>query len=640
MTTAMPPRRPAARAAAAAARATAARAHRRGPMTVTSSGGARFATPSRAMADAARGADATRARERAASASRDAAHRRCVVTTAIRESDARAAETDSASRKPPTPAPEPARANGETTRAGVRNTDDDAFDAPVPRKPFSLWRFIITRMILLGVVFRRALAVTAYVVFGSAFRFLSAVTSNAFGRVVFSVFLITSGILTYRGSMARKVKAPTPPTTMYSAFLKDLRAGKIASVRFEEGSTRLLYDLKPQAQGKGGAAVAATEVKTYQTKRLMADMELMKKLENAGVEFGAVPAAVSRLASKGMFTVLAMWLPIIPLMIIMRNAINRQSGGGKKRKKAAPKDDVNKVTFADVAGVEDAKAELYELVQIMKNADQYKNVRGRLPTGCLLVGPPGTGKTLLARAVAGESNVAFFPVAASEFVELFVGRGAARVRELFAEARKSRPAIIFIDELDAVGSRRGAGLNEERDQTLNQLLVEMDGFAKDSGILILAATNRPDALDPALLRPGRLTRRVFVGPPGQQGRAQILSVHLRGIDLEDDVDVVCDVVSRATPGFTGAELANVCNEAALLSVRDNRQLVTMNDLLSGVSRTKDGIATSSNRADAMFRELRNRFLGNYKDAPTLNDVKEKFGPGASGNGVPISMGPS
>jgi len=476
--------------------------------------------------------------------------------------------------------------------------------------------------------------------------------SNALSRVVVFAFVSSSVALGLRSGAGKKAKAPAPPTTMYSAFLKELKHGRVASVRFEEGSTRLLYDVRVEAtaeakggKGRGAATATATTgsearaVKTFQTKRVMGDSDLMKKLEAAeGVEFGAVAPAVSRLASKGMFTVLAMWIPIIPLLIFMRNAINRQSSGGKKRKKPASKDDMNRVTFKDVAGVDDAKAELYELVQIMKNAEQYKNVRGRLPTGCLLVGPPGTGKTLLARAVAGESNVAFFPVAASEFVELFVGRGAARVRELFAEARKSRPAIIFIDELDAVGSRRGAGLNEERDQTLNQLLVEMDGFAKDSGVLILAATNRPDALDPALLRPGRLTRRVFVGPPGQQGRAQILFVHLRGIDLEENINVVCDVISRATPGFTGAELANVCNEAALLSVRDNRQIVTINDLLSGVSRTKDGIATSSNRADAMFRDLRNRFLGNYKDVgppPPLADEK-KF----SGNGAPISMGPS
>ena len=188
-------------------------------------------------------------------------------------------------------------------------------------------------------------------------------------------------------------------------------------------------------------------------------------------------------------------------------------------------------------------------------------------------------------------------------------------------------------------------MNEERDQTLNQLLVEMDGFSKDSSILILAATNRPDALDPALLRPGRLTRRVFVGPPTQQGRAQILAVHLRGLDLEENIDVVCDVISRATPGFTGAELANVCNEAALLSVRDGRLFVSIDDLLDGVSRTKDGIATSGNKADAMFRELRNRFLGNYKDGPTspgdaVANLKEKLGAKATSQGVPISMGPS
>jgi ATP-dependent Zn protease len=537
---------------------------------------------------------------------------------------------------------------GEDAQGGNETSGEGEDDlGPVERKPFSLWRWVVTRTLLVALVARRATSMFLWFIFGGVLRTLGATMRHGVGRILFFTLLTVASGIGYKITTMRKAKMPPPPTAMYSAFLKDLKQGKITSVRFEEGSTRLLYDVKLNVKAKAkaadgaAAAAAAADVKTYQTKRLVGDMELMKKLENAGVEFGAVPAAVSRLASRGVFTMLAMWLPIIPLMIFMRNAINRQSGGGKKRKKAAPVDEANRVSFKDVAGVEEAKAELFELVQIMKNADQYKNVRGRLPTGCLLVGPPGTGKTLLARAVAGESGVAFFPVAASEFVELFVGRGAARVRELFAEARKARPAIIFIDELDAVGSRRGAGLNEERDQTLNQLLVEMDGFAKDSGILILAATNRPDALDPALLRPGRLTRRVFVGPPSQQGRAQILGVHLRDIDLDEDIDVICDVVARATPGFTGAELANVCNEAALLSVRDGRELVSIEDLLSGVSRTKDGIATSSNKADAMFRELRSRFLGNYKDLPgsTANDLKDKFGP-RGGNGVPISMGPS
>ena len=543
---------------------------------------------------------------------------------------------------------------GDAEEVGVSGANDadgksDDSMEPIERKPFSVMRWVVTRTMLLGVVVRRLFAVVLVVCFSGALRVVGAIARNRFGRIGMMIGLALGAFGALRGVSARKMAAvkAAPPTAMYSAFLKDLKAGRISSVRFEEGSTRLVYDLKDVSTKSASASATAGRVRTtFQTKRLMGDLELMKKLEKAGVEFGAVPAAVSRMASRGMFTVLAMWLPIIPLIIIMRNAINRQQGGGgKKRKKAADINEQNKVTFKDVAGVEDAKAELFELVQIMKNSDKYKNVRGRLPSGCLLVGPPGTGKTLLARAVAGESGVSFFPVAASEFVELFVGRGAARVRELFAEARKSQPAIIFIDELDAVGSRRGAGLNEERDQTLNQLLVEMDGFSKDQSILILAATNRPDALDPALLRPGRLTRRVFVGPPSQQGRAQILGVHLRGLDLEEDVDVVCDVISRATPGFTGAELANVCNEAALLSVRDERQFVSIDDLLDGVSRTKDGIATSGNKADAMFRELRSRFMGNYKDIPgspgdVANGIKEKFGSKEKAQGVPISMGPS
>jgi len=600
--------------------------------------------PRRARATLARGRrDARLDRSRVVDARVD--RDRVVAPRAVGVTDDARRDVEGAASGPSTRGDARGDARGARADESVRDDGASDDDAPVERKPFSPWRWVVTRTLLVGLVLRRAVAVCVWFAFGGVARAMGATLGSRLGRGVVSASMLAGAVFLVRGANARKVKTPVPPTTMYSQFLKDLKQGKIETVRFEEGSTRLLYDLK-EVPGKKGAAVgaeaAAGRVRTYQTKRLMGDLELMKKLENAGVEFGAVPAAVSRLASRGVFTMLAMWLPIIPLMIFMRNAINRQSGGGKKRKKAAKVDETNRVTFKDVAGVEEAKAELFELVQIMKNADKYKNVRGRLPTGCLLVGPPGTGKTLLAQAVAGESDVAFFPVAASEFVELFVGRGAARVRELFAEARKAKPAIIFIDELDAVGSRRGAGLNEERDQTLNQMLVEMDGFAKDSGILILAATNRPDALDPALLRPGRLTRRVFVGPPTQQGRAQILSVHLRGLDLEEDVNVVCDVVARATPGFTGAELANVANEAALLSAREGRLAVSVEDLLDGVSRTRDGIATSGNKADAMFRELRSRFLGNYKDAPNAatDALKDKFGPKATDQGLPISMGPS
>ena len=253
----------------------------------------------------------------------------------------------------------------------------------------------------------------------------------------------------------------------------------------------------------------------------------MTRLEAAGVEFGSIAAPATSVLSKGALTAMALWIPLVPLYFMFRNMANKQGGGGNAKKARAPSNE-KPVTFDDVAGVDAAKAELVELVEMLKSADKYKGVKNRLPTGCLLVGPPGTGKTLLAKAVAGEAGVPFFAVAASEFVELFVGRGAARVRELFAEARKASPAVVFIDELDAIGARRGAGLNEERDQTLNQMLVEMDGFNKPRGVLVLAATNRAEALDPALLRPGRLTRRVFVGPPDFAGRAQILAVHLRG----------------------------------------------------------------------------------------------------------------
>ena len=308
---------------------------------------------------------------------------------------------------------------------------------------------------------------------------------------------------------------------LYSAFVKDLAAKKVKQVRFEEGTSRILYELADggAAKNAGSSADASTTAKNtkntvLQTKRIP-DEKLMSRMEAAGVDFGSVAAPPSSYLSKGALTAMALWIPLVPLYFIMRNMANKQGGGdaAKRAKSRGAVDDAQRVTFEDVAGVDEAKAELVELVEMLKSAEKYARVRSRLPTGCLLVGPPGTGKTLLAKAVAGEANVPFFSVAASEFVELFVGRGAARVRELFAEARKNAPAVIFIDELDAIGARRGAGLNEERDQTLNQMLVEMDGFNKPGGVIVLAATNRAEALDPALLRPGRLTRRVFVGPP-------------------------------------------------------------------------------------------------------------------------------
>jgi cell division protease FtsH len=237
-----------------------------------------------------------------------------------------------------------------------------------------------------------------------------------------------------------------------------------------------------------------------------------------------------------------------------------------------------KVTFKDVAGVEEAKEELKEIIEFLREAQKFQKLGGRIPKGVLLVGPPGTGKTLLARAVAGEANVPFFSISGSDFVEMFVGVGASRVRDLFEQGKKNAPCIIFIDEIDAVGRHRGAGLgggHDEREQTLNQLLVEMDGFESNEGVILMAATNRPDVLDPALLRPGRFDRRVVVNRPDVRGREEILRVHTRKIPLADDVDL--SVLARGTPGFSGADLANMVNEAALSAARQNRKAVLMYD---------------------------------------------------------------
>ncbi|MGA7382431.1 MAG: ATP-dependent zinc metalloprotease FtsH, partial [Terriglobales bacterium] len=237
-----------------------------------------------------------------------------------------------------------------------------------------------------------------------------------------------------------------------------------------------------------------------------------------------------------------------------------------------------KVTFKDVAGVEEAKEELKEIIEFLREAQKFQKLGGRIPKGVLLVGPPGTGKTLLARAVAGEANVPFFSISGSDFVEMFVGVGASRVRDLFEQGKKNAPCIIFIDEIDAVGRHRGAGLgggHDEREQTLNQLLVEMDGFESNEGVILMAATNRPDVLDPALLRPGRFDRRVVVSRPDVRGREEILRVHTRKIPLADDVDL--SVLARGTPGFSGADLANMVNEAALAAARQNRKAVLMYD---------------------------------------------------------------
>src|SRR5216684_3422055 len=310
------------------------------------------------------------------------------------------------------------------------------------------------------------------------------------------------------------------------------------------------------------------------------DPDLVKTLRTKGVDIAAKPAD----GDPWWMVLLVQWFPMLLLVgvwiFFMRQM---QIGGGKamsfgKSRAKLLTENTHKVTFADVAGIDEAKDELEEIIQFLKDPKRFTRLGGRIPKGVLLVGAPGTGKTLLARAIAGEAGVPFFSISGSDFVEMFVGVGASRVRDLFVQGKKHAPCIIFIDEIDAVGRHRGAGLgggHDEREQTLNQLLVEMDGFEANEGVILVAATNRPDVLDPALLRPGRFDRRVVVPLPDVRGREEILRVHTRKIPLADDVDLA--ILARGTPGFTGADLENLVNEAALLAARRNKDKVEMAD---------------------------------------------------------------
>ena len=431
---------------------------------------------------------------------------------------------------------------------------------------------------------------------------------------------------------------PEGNTWRYSEFIRAVMGGKVERVRFAKDGTSL------QLTAVDGRRAQVT---------LPNDPELVDILAKNGVDI-----SVSEGDQQGNYASLFgnLLFPLLAfggLFFLFRRAQGGEGGGGfggmgggggpmdfGKSKSKFQEVPETGVTFMDVAGVDGAKLELQEVVDFLKNPDKYTQLGAKIPKGCLLVGPPGTGKTLLAKAVAGEAGVPFFSCAASEFVELFVGRGAARVRELFAEARKSSPAVIFIDELDAIGARRGAGLNEERDQTLNQMLVEMDGFNKPRGVLVLAATNRAEALDPALLRPGRLTRRVFVGPPDYAGRTQILAVHLRGVETSETLATTCDAVARVTGGFTGAELANVVNEGVLLAARDDREVVTVDDLFSGAERTKNGVGVGQGAA-AVLSGLRKLMQGGdpREVLKEVRDGSDRNGGGPPGGGGGFGGGP-
>ncbi|HKP78757.1 MAG TPA: ATP-dependent zinc metalloprotease FtsH, partial [Phenylobacterium sp.] len=310
----------------------------------------------------------------------------------------------------------------------------------------------------------------------------------------------------------------------------------------------------------------------------------------------------------GGFTLVSFLLNSLPILLLigvwiffmrqMQGGARGAMGFGKSKAKLLT-ENKNRVTFEDVAGVDEAKEELTEIVDFLKDPQKFQRLGGKIPKGALLIGPPGTGKTLIARAVAGEAGVPFFTISGSDFVEMFVGVGASRVRDMFEQAKKNAPCIIFIDEIDAVGRHRGAGLgggNDEREQTLNQLLVEMDGFESNEGIILIAATNRPDVLDPALLRPGRFDRQVVVPNPDINGRERILRVHMKNVPLAADVDV--KIIARGTPGFSGADLANLVNEAALMAARKNRRMVTMRDFEDA----KDKVMMGAERRSMVMTE--------------------------------------
>ena len=350
----------------------------------------------------------------------------------------------------------------------------------------------------------------------------------------------------------------------FSDFIAEVANGQVREVTIKGNQISGYY-----TDGRGFSSYAPN------------DPNLVERLTKRGVVIKAVPLDDG---SPSLLQILISWFPMLLLIgvwiFFMRQM---QSGGGKamgfgKSKARLLTENHGRVTFDDVAGIDEAKLELEEVVEFLRDPQKFQRLGGKIPKGVLLVGPPGTGKTLLARAIAGEANVPFFTISGSDFVEMFVGVGASRVRDMFEQGKKNAPCIIFIDEIDAVGRHRGAGLgggNDEREQTLNQLLVEMDGFETNEGVILIAATNRPDVLDPALMRPGRFDRQVVVSNPDVLGREKILKVHMRKVPLAPDVDA--RVIARGTPGFSGADLANLVNEAALLAARRNKRLVTMSE---------------------------------------------------------------
>ena len=394
-------------------------------------------------------------------------------------------------------------------------------------------------------------------------------------------------------------------TWRYSQFLDEVNVGNIERVSISADRTRARFT-DPTANGTAQVTV-----------NLPNDPDLISTLEQNNVDIVVYPQNDDSVLVRLFSTLLIPILLLVVLFFVLRRA---QSGPGSqamnfgKSKARVQMEPQTQVTFGDVAGIEQAKLELTEVVDFLKNADRFTAVGAKIPKGVLLVGPPGTGKTLLARAVAGEAGVPFFSISGSEFVEMFVGVGASRVRDLFEQAKNNAPCIVFIDEIDAVGRQRGAGLgggNDEREQTLNQLLTEMDGFEGNTGIIIIAATNRPDVLDAALLRPGRFDRQVVVDRPDFAGRLEILKVHARGKTFAKDVDL--EKIARRTPGFTGADLSNLLNEAAILAARRNLTEIAMDEVNDAIDRVLAG----PEKKDRVMSEKRKELVAYHEAGHAL-----------------------
>src|SRR3989454_8221898 len=387
----------------------------------------------------------------------------------------------------------------------------------------------------------------------------------------------------------------------FSEFLKAVEQGRVDSVVIR--GNHVTYSLKDSAQ----------MLRTY----IVEYPELIKTLKDRGVRIAVKPPD-----ANPWYAIFLQWVPMLLFIGVWIFFMRQMQGGGAKALsfgKARARliyEKQNKVTFQDVAGVDEAKEELREIIDFLKDPQKFQKLGGKIPKGVLLVGPPGTGKTLLAKAIAGEANVPFFSISGSDFVEMFVGVGASRVRDLFEQGKKHAPCIIFMDEIDAVGRHRGAGLgggHDEREQTLNQLLVEMDGFDSNEGVIMIAATNRPDVLDPALLRPGRFDRQIVVDWPDVRGREGILRVHTRKIPLGDDVDL--KLIARGTPGLAGADLANIVNEAALLAARRNRKKVVLRDFEDAKDKVMLGmerrslVMTEEERRSTAYHEAGHALVG-------------------------------